>query len=96
MKKPDEYNLGGEILRLQKMLNKAIVFKLSDGRLRITVESRGDDRWVVCDGGCCLNRDGEFEYEPLNSNRGEEFIARTRFSFEEAWELAEAAASKVE
>jgi hypothetical protein len=78
-----------EVIRLQKMLSKATRFTFSGGRLPITVEMRGDNRWAVCDSGFCLNRDGEFEAEPLNSSRSREFLERTRYTFDEAWELAE-------
>jgi hypothetical protein len=48
-------------------------------RNHIYLESRGKGGWVVTDGSGVLNSDGEFEYEPLPSNRDDEFIARTRF-----------------
>jgi len=82
------------IIHLQNRLGKAIVFKFTEGRLPITVESRGDGLWAVCDPGFCLNRDGEFEAESLPSNRTEDFIERTRFSFDEAWERAEKVAKE--
>lgn len=35
--------------------------------------------------GSCLNKDGEWEYEPMPSNRDEKFIFRCRFdSFSDA------------
>jgi len=39
------------------------------------------DWWAVRDGrGCCLNSDGEWEYEPQPSSRKDDFLARTRFT----------------
>ena len=52
------------------------------------------DTWAITKGisGMCMNRDREFEYEPLPSNRDDTFFARCRFSLEEArtiaWDLA--------
>lgn len=53
------------------------------GHLPITIEERGQRdgsvRWVVNDAGFVLNARREWEYEPLPSSRGDDFIARTRF-----------------
>jgi hypothetical protein len=43
--------------------------------------------WVALWRGDCLNRDLTWEYEPLPSNRSDEFLARTRFSLSEALTL---------
>jgi hypothetical protein len=51
---------------------------------RVCIESRGDDLWAIVRLGLVLNQDGEEEYEPLPSNRSDEFIARTRFTLFEA------------
>lgn len=61
----------------------------------VAVVKRGDDKWVVFNGCSVLNRDDEWEYEPLPSSREEDFIARTRFSLEEAFRLGEVEAEKV-
>jgi hypothetical protein len=42
-------------------------------------------RWAIREKGDCLNKDGKWEYEPLNSSRTEEFFARCR------WDTAEEA-----
>jgi hypothetical protein len=55
---------------------------------RLTIEWRGDDRWIVKHMTQVLNKKGEFEWEPSPSNRTEAFIKRTRFSFDEAFEKA--------
>lgn len=54
----------------------------------ITVELRSASRWCVSNGSCVCNRYGKWEYEPLPSNRGQEFFERTRYSLEEAFEVA--------
>ena len=41
-----------------------------------TVEPLG---FAVRKNGLCLNKDSEFEYEPLPSNRDDEFYERCRF-----------------
>lgn len=56
----------------------------------ITVEWRGGDRWAVMAGaGWSPQRvwsevDGEWEYEPLPSERGDDFLKRTRYDRETA------------
>lgn len=54
--------------------------------LNISIERRDlkKDSWAIVKSRFCLNRDLEFEYEPLPSSRDEDFINRTRFSLEEA------------
>lgn len=58
----------------------------------ITIEWRGENRWAVLDGPMCLGSDGEWEYEPLPSNRDDAWIATHRFDLETAQELAKRAA----
>lgn len=43
------------------------------------VGSRTGDRWAIRSHGECLNNEGEWEYEPLPSNRDDEFYARCRW-----------------
>lgn len=64
----------------------------------ITVEYRGRDRWAVMHGGTCLSRDGvadmgigagmAVDYEPIPSERDEKWLARYRFTEQEALERA--------
>ena len=54
----------------------------------ITIERRGDDQWAVCRHGAVYASDGQWEYEPLPSNRDEEFIRRTRYNLHNAYEMA--------
>jgi hypothetical protein len=58
----------------------------------ITIEWRGDNRWAVLDGHYCLGSDGQWEYEPLPSNRDDAWTASHRFDLETAQELARKAA----
>lgn len=39
----------------------------------------GSTLWVVRYEGNCLNKEGQWEYEPLPSSRDTEFLARTRY-----------------
>ena len=56
--------------------------------LRVYVENRGDDKWAVTNGSACFNTDGQWESEPMPSNRDAAFLARTRFDFPKATALA--------
>jgi len=41
----------------------------------------GSRQWIIQNrGGDVLNRDGEWEYQPMPSSRTDEFLARTRWS----------------
>lgn len=60
----------------------------------VFIVKRGDGKWSVFNGCSVFNREGEWEYEPLPSSRDDDFIARTRFSFDEAFRLGEAEAEK--
>lgn len=44
-----------------------------------TKQADGSIKWAVRRGAFCMNRDGDFEYEPLPSNRDSSFLARCRF-----------------
>ncbi|MGY3581914.1 hypothetical protein ACVIGB_000014 [Bradyrhizobium sp. USDA 4341] len=62
-------------------------------RGRLTIEARGAGLWAVLeDGSFCLNRAGEFEYEPPPSSRDAAFLARCRFTLLEGIAAATAAA----
>lgn len=55
----------------------------------IVIERRGEDLWcVLVFGGTVLDGDLNRHYEPMPSNRTEEFIAATRFSLEDAFSIA--------
>lgn len=55
----------------------------------LRVEWRGGDTWCVTDGFGCYRADGTRESEPIPSSRDDAFISRTRFTFDDARELAE-------
>lgn len=81
----------------EEMLSKATSFTVLErdrrtGRpeISIVLRDRNPTRWAISlDGMGVLTRDLEDVYEPSPSNRTDEFIQNTRFSLEEAWELAE-------
>lgn len=77
----------GRALAAEAALAKAVVFEFGEHHY---VESRGDGTWAVKNGGCVLNVDGVWEYEPNPSNRTDEFIARTRFDRDDAFRRAAA------
>lgn len=65
-------------------------------RGRLSIEARGEGLWAVLeDGSFCLNRDGEFEYEPMPSSRDDAFLKRCRFTLCEAVAAADKAAQAV-
>lgn len=71
----------------EEMLARAVRFQVGED---VFVEKRGEDAWCVSAfGGTVVDRDLQRHYEPMSSNRTEEFIAATRFSIEEAFDIAE-------
>lgn len=76
------------------MLSKATRFDMGLFKeSEVTVEVRrfeNTTRWAVLCGSSVLNADSKWEYEPMPSSRDDDFIARTRFDFDDAWSLAEA------
>jgi len=79
--------LGNEIDKLESMLNRAVRFQVGED---VYVEKRGENAWCVSAfGGTVVDRDLQRHYEPMPSNRTEEFIAATRFSLEEAFDIAQ-------
>lgn len=61
---------------------------------RVTVSWRGEDTWAVTWMGECWNGT-EWEWEPSPSSREEDFLARCRFSLEEACNHARTLADTV-
>lgn len=59
-----------------------------DAEMDLTVERRGTDAWAVCMGRSVVTRDLTRDFEPMPSERTEEFISATRFSFAEAMRIA--------
>ena len=61
----------------------------------VTIEWRGDDRWAVLHFGNCLGRDGSWDYEPLPSERTDEWLEEHRYGLDEALDLASKVAPTV-
>lgn len=83
----------GVLVELRTQLDTATEFTICDdrddfdsycGAVQIAWRGPGD-RWAVARRCFVLNRDGEWEYEPIPSSRDDAFKARTRFGHEEAW-----------
>ena len=72
---------------------KVLVYELEswgeaiDVRLESSKQRDGTDLWAIRERGYCLNKNGEWEYEPLPSSRTKAFIKFCR------WESADAALS---
>ena len=73
--------------RAETLLSTASEFRLPHG---LVIQKRGANQWAITDDCSVLNANGRWEFEPHPSNRDEEFIARTRFTLDEALEHAEA------
>lgn len=76
-------------------LARATTFSLPDGTRLEEVKGSAGVRWAVRDQfNSCLNKGGEWEYEPSPSNRDDEFFERCRWDTKEAaytaWEAARA------
>lgn len=95
-----------EVWKLRKRLEQATSFEImprfeAGGKTwgEITLHQRAQrDRsikWVVCCRSFILDKDGDWVLEPLPSYRTEEFIANTRFGFDDAWKMAEEQAEKM-
>lgn len=58
-------------------------YRIGAGPASITVERmgqiKGPDLWAVRQFGNVLNKQGEWEFEPMPSNRDDEFMTRCRF-----------------
>ena len=61
----------------------------------VYVEDRGRGSWAVTHEGNCLSVDGTWDYEPNPSNRDNEWMALHRFTFNDAYTAAVAAAATV-
>lgn len=69
----------------QEMLSLAICFQIDED---IFIEKRGNEKWCVKVFASVLDRDLNRHYEPMPSNRNDEFINNTRFSLYEAFDIA--------
>lgn len=77
-----EFNLGPEPIVNGKIVQTKSV--LLDVHVRNMGNSDGGpDRWAIINSGgsgSCLNKNGEWEYQPSPSNRDEEFYKRCRYA----------------
>ena len=59
-------------------------YRLTNETLPVLLERcgqrSGPDKWAIRQRGMCLNKLGEWEYEPIPSERKDDFIGRCRFS----------------
>lgn len=61
----------------------------------ITVDYRGHGLWAVTRHRLCLGRGGDWDWEPIPSERDDEWIAEHRFDLDTALRLAKEAAPGV-
>lgn len=78
-------SMGDQINKLEAILSAAVRFQIAED---LFVEKRGEGKWCVSVFGNVVDRDLNRHYEPYPSNRSEEFIAATRFSLDEAFDIA--------
>lgn len=88
-----------EYLRTSLAEVPVTAYRLREGRdgyeREVLLENRGPNSWAITMAGSCLNREGEWEYEPMPSWRSDEFKARTRFwSAEKAFDFWQSCAGK--
>jgi len=81
-----DFNLALELL--DELEERIVRLEYAD----LWVEARrgrdGVKRWVVSNGASVMDRDRHLIYEPMPSSRTDEFIAATRFTLEEAIDMA--------
>jgi hypothetical protein len=61
----------------------------------LKVEYRGRGLWCVTDGFFCLGKEGDWEYEPMPSEREDGWLETHRFDLDTALELAKGFAPKL-
>lgn len=52
---------------------------VADVVLRRCAQSDASDLWAIKESGFCLNKQGQWELEPIPSSRDDDFIERCRF-----------------
>jgi hypothetical protein len=57
---------------------------LIEVRLECVKQIDGSDLWAIREKGCCLNKQGEWEIEPIPSSRTSAFYKRCRWKSPEA------------
>ena len=79
-------NMAKDYDNLEAKVAAAVRFQIAED---VFVEKRGEGKWCVqAFGGTVVDRELNRHYEPMPSSRTEEFIAATRFSLDEAFDIA--------
>jgi hypothetical protein len=79
-------NMASVIDDLEARMVTAVRFQIAED---VFIEKRGEGKWCVqAFGGTVVDRDLNRHYEPMPSSRTEEFIAATRFTLDEAFDIA--------
>ena len=73
-----------ELIELIKVCSSQFIF----GRFVVEIRNREKFLWVIKNNNFILNKDMEWEYEPLPSSRTQKQIKRTRFKLFNALEIA--------
>ena len=82
----------GDLRDIISLLRELIVYTGQDKqRMEVTkydagggikIERRGvapTETWAICDGSMCMDKDGNWEYEPMPSSRTKDFLQKYRF-----------------
>ena len=69
---------------------------MSSNHIKICKTNWEKNTWAIRGASTCLNKDGEWEWEPMPSNRDDAFMERTRFTLDEAFPLARKALAAME
>lgn len=69
-----------EVEALRKDAALVCAYQLPHCKVEVAKQKDGSTLWAVRTFGDCLNKRGEWEYEPLPSSRDAEFIQRCRFA----------------
>lgn len=84
---PTQWMLPEHAAEVEQGRKRGSVRALNPARISLTYGLYDGPRYVVRQLSYCLNRDGEWEYEPQPSSRDDAFIDRCRFrSLDEAAE----------
>ena len=82
--------LAGQVIELKSKATHFLIGKDEDGP--ITIERRSQPRidlWAICCHPHVRGRDGLWEREPSPSRLSDGFFARTLYTFDEAWKIAD-------
>jgi hypothetical protein len=68
---------------------------INSSAFSIQVDYAGHGRWAVRSGSRCCAADGRWDYEPISSERTDEWLAKYRFDLDTALRLAKEYAPRV-